>query len=97
MASRAQRPPASLRILTGVFVTVWLIMAAFPFVWTLWGSFKVELDFFSIADWTNALTGKRTIETHGSPFTGAGYEGAWVQEEFWRPAINTLIVCFFVV
>ena len=32
-----------------------------------------------------------------SPFTGAGYRGAWVQEEFWRNVINTAIVCFFVV
>ena len=33
----------------------WLSMAAFPFLWTLWGSFKVELDFFSINDWTQAI------------------------------------------
>ena len=97
MASKAQRMPRGLRIASSLFVAVWLVMAAFPFLWTLWGSFKVEVDFFSIADWTNALTGKRTIETHGSPFTGAGYEGAWVQEDFWRAVINTTIVCFFVV
>ena len=72
-------------------------MAAFPFFWTLWGSFKVELDFFSIADWTNALTGENTKNTYGSSFTDTGYVGAWVQEEFWRAAINTSIVCFFVV
>ena len=33
----------------------------------------------------------------GSAFTGAGYEGAWVQEEFWKAVINTFLVCFFVV
>ena len=27
----------------------------------------------------------------------AGYEGAWIQGEFWRSVINTGIVCFFVV
>lgn len=97
MASRAQKMPTGLRIAASGFVIVWLIMAAFPFFWTLWGSFKVELDFFSIADWTNSLTGKRTAETYGTPFTGAGYFGAWVQEGFWRPAMNTMIVCFFVV
>ena len=32
-------------------------MEFFPFVWTLWGSFKAQLDFFSIADWTNADVG----------------------------------------
>ena len=72
-------------------------MAAFPFLWTFWGSFKVELDFFSIADWTNALTGANTQDTYGRPFTGAGYYGAWVTNEFWRNVINTFVVCFFVV
>ena len=97
MASRAQRMPTGLRILSTGFVLVWLIMAAFPFVWTLWGSFKVELDFFSISDWTNALTGERTEAAYGRPFTGAGYYGAWVQEGFLTNVINTFIVCFFVV
>ena len=97
MASNAQKMPRGLRIASTGFVIVWLILAAFPFIWTLWGSFKVEIDFFSIADWTDALTGDKTQQTHGSPFTGAGYHGAWVQEEFWRAAINSFIVCFFVV
>lgn len=76
---------------------LWLIMAAFPFFWTLWGSFKVEGDFFSKADWANAIFGNLTrVETGGS-FTGAGFYGAWVQEEFWRAALNTVIVCVCVV
>ena len=79
------------------FLSVWLLLAAFPFIWTLWGSFKVELDFFSILDWTNAITGDLTKDTYGSRFTLAGYEGAWIQEKFWLPVINTFIVCFFVV
>ena len=97
MASRAQQMSTGLRILSTAFIVIWLILAAFPFLWTFWGSFKVELDFFSIADWTNALTGENTVETYGRPFTGAGYEGAWVLNEFWRNVINTFIVCFFVV
>jgi len=97
MSSRAQRMPRGLRIASTGFIAVWLVLAAFPFLWTLWGSFKVEIDFFSIVDWTDALTGDKTIETYGSPFTSAGYAGAWVQEEFWRAVINTFIVCFFVV
>ncbi len=97
MVSRARRAPASLRFATSAFVVIWIVIAAFPFLWTLWGSFKVELDFFSIADWTNALTGPKTLDTYGSRFTLAGYEGAWLKEEFWRSAINTVIVCFFVV
>ena len=97
MASQAQKMPTSLRIVTSLFVILWFLLAAFPFFWTLWGSFKVELDFFSIADWTNALTGERTKAVYGTPFTTTGYEGAWVQEEFWRNVINTGLVCFFVV
>ncbi|WP_170765750.1 carbohydrate ABC transporter permease [Ruegeria lacuscaerulensis] len=97
MASRAQRMPTSLRVASSLFVLLWFILAAFPFLWTVWGSFKVELDFFSIADWTNALTGARTEAVYGSPFTTTGYEGAWIKEEFWRNVLNTGIVCFFVV
>ncbi|WP_281972841.1 carbohydrate ABC transporter permease [Ruegeria faecimaris] len=97
MASRAQRMPRSLRIASSLFVILWFVLAAFPFLWTVWGSFKVELDFFSIADWTNAITGARTEAVYGSPFTTTGYEGAWIQEEFWRNVLNTGIVCFFVV
>ncbi len=97
MASGVNRQPFGLRFLTYGFIAVWLIAAAFPFLWTFWGSFKVELDFFSIADWTNAIFGRRTEITYGTPFTMAGYEGAWIQGEFWRSVINTGIVCFFVV
>ena len=97
MNSVANRYPVHLKVLIYGFITLWVILAAFPFFWTLWGSFKVELDFFSIADWTNALTGKNTSDTYGASFTDAGYVGAWIQEEFWRAVINTAIVCFFVV
>ena len=85
------------KIVTYAFILIWFIAASFPFIWTVWGSFKVELDFFSIADWTNALTGKSTRDAHGSAFTGDGYYGAWIQEEFWRAVVNSFIVCFCVV
>ncbi|MEJ6403887.1 carbohydrate ABC transporter permease [Yoonia sp. 2307UL14-13] len=95
--SVATRRPLTLRFLATSFLVLWLIMAAFPFLWTLWGSFKVEGDFFSKANWANSLFGTlTTIETGGS-FTGDGYYGAWVQEEFWRAALNTAIVCICVV
>ena len=97
MGVAAQRRSTGLQLAIGAFVVGWFILAAFPFIWTVWGSFKVELDFFSIANWTNALTGERTRAAYDRPFTGAGYHGAWVQEEFWRNVINTAIVCFFVV
>ncbi len=98
MENTAQpRQSPLLRLFLGAFVIIWIVLAAFPFLWTLWGSFKVEADFFSKVDWSFALSGERTIEQTGSAFTGAGYYGAWVQEEFWRAAINTMIVTFFVV
>ncbi|MEO0918239.1 MAG: carbohydrate ABC transporter permease, partial [Pseudomonadota bacterium] len=75
MASKAQRMPTGLRLASSAFIIFWLIIAAFPFFWTFWGSFKVELDFFSIADWTNALVGRNTEAAHGTAFTGAGYDG----------------------
>jgi multiple sugar transport system permease protein len=86
-----------LLIISSALVLVWIVLAAFPFLWTLWGSFKVQGDFFSKADWRYALTGTRTIIETGGAFTGNGYEGAWIQEEFWRNAFNTLIVVFFTV
>lgn len=96
-SSIANRSSRTLIIASSAFVLLWVIVASFPFLWTLWGSFKVQGDFFSKADWTNALTGTRTLIETGGAFTGAGYEGAWIQEEFWRAALNTLIVVFFTV
>ncbi|MEM9574962.1 MAG: carbohydrate ABC transporter permease, partial [Pseudomonadota bacterium] len=84
-------------ILTWAFLILWLVVAAFPFLWTLWGSFKVEGDFFSKADWTRALTGELTLVETGGVFTGAGYEGAWIKEEFWKAALNTMIMSVCVV
>jgi ABC-type glycerol-3-phosphate transport system permease component len=95
--SKATRLPPSVQIFAYSFLVIWLIMAAFPFLWTLWGSFKVEGDFFSKADWANSIFGTLTVVETGGSFTGDGYYGAWVQEEFWRAALNTLIVCVCVV
>ena len=67
-----------------------------PFLWTLWGSFKVEADFFSRQDWRNALYGARTLAETGGRFTGGGYEGAWIEEEFWKAAMNTGLMTFSV-
>ncbi len=92
-----RKRPKKLQFVIYLFAGLWFIIAAFPFIWTIWGSFKVELDFFSIADWTFALTGERTKAEYGRAFTGAGFHGAWVQEDFFRNVVNTFIVCFFVV
>ena len=97
MSAKTMRQPPFVRLMVISFLVIWLIVAAFPFLWTLWGSFKVEGDFFSKANWTNALTGPLTIAETGAAFTGDGYHGAWVQEAFWLAALNTLIVCVCVV
>jgi ABC-type glycerol-3-phosphate transport system permease component len=97
MSSKAQKRPAAIKILIVSILAIWMAMAAFPFLWTLWGSFKVEGDFFSKANWANALTGTLTRSETGGSFTGDGYYGAWVQEEFWRAAWQSTIVCIFVV
>ena len=97
MSEPAQARPLPLVALSTGFVILWLIVAAFPFLWTMWGSFKVEADFFSRADWTNALTGPVTERQTGGRFTLDGYRGAWVTEEFWRAVVNTAIVTVSVV
>jgi len=97
MLNPALKKPKSLMVLSTGFVLIWIFIAAFPFLWTMWGSFKVEGDFFSRADWMNAITGPVTQRQHGSAFTLAGYEGAWIQQEFWRAVVNTVIVTVSVV
>ena len=97
--SAVNRPSPLLTTLSWAFILAWIVIAAFPFVWTLWGSFKVQGDFFSRADWTNALWGTRTLAETGGTFTGAGYFGAWITSEFWRAALNTgiVVVCTVVI
>ncbi len=97
MAIAAQSRITPLTILAWAFVLVWIFIAAFPFLWTLWGSFKVQSDFFSKADWTHTLNGVNTVKETGAAFTGQGYYGAWIQEEFYRAVMNTMIVVVFTV
>jgi multiple sugar transport system permease protein len=80
-----------------MLVCILFVVVAFPFIWTLWGSFKVEADFFSKSDWQHALFGFNTKVQTGGMFTAEAYYGAWVQEEFWRNALNTMIVVVCVV
>jgi trehalose/maltose transport system permease protein len=97
MAAQSAHRSSPLNLLLSALLLVWLVIAIFPFVWTFWGSFKVEGDFFSKANWRQALTGPLTLTEHGSTFTGSGYFGAWVKEEFWRAALNSTIVVICVV
>lgn len=91
-AAPAYRVPAPLFAAATVFVLVWLAMAAFPFLWTIWGSFKLQADFFSFGGWRDALFGPRTLERTGSAFTFENYRRLWVDEGFWRAALNTAAI-----
>ena len=95
--AQAQRSQSFLNWFATSMVLLWLLLAIGPFIWTFWGSFKVQGDFFSKADWRNAIYGIMTTAETGTAFTGNGYLGAWLQEEFWRNALNTLIVVVFTV
>ena len=92
MNSIVQKRSTGLAIFSTGFVLLWLVIAAVPFLWTLWGSFKVQGDFFSKSDWTYAIYGVRTTVETGDAFTGNGYYGAWVEQEFWRATLHTAIV-----
>ena len=97
MQSQKRRHSPALLALSSGNVVLWLFLAALPFLWTAWGSFKVEADFFSRTDWLNAIYGPKTIAQTGSAFTGDGYHGAWVLQQFWVSAANTIIVTLSVV
>ncbi len=92
MAAASQKRSTGLILFSTGFVILWVVIASFPFLWTLWGSFKVQGDFFSRADWMNAIWGTRTVIETGGSFTGNAYSGAWIEQEFWRAALNTTIV-----
>ena len=97
MNVKSQKRPTILTLVLVVFVILWLTVAVFPFLWTFWGSFKVEADFFSKVDWKYAIFCIKTLAETGSTFTGTGYEVAWIEQEFWRSVINTSIVVVSVV
>jgi ABC-type glycerol-3-phosphate transport system permease component len=97
MQVSARKRPLPLAVVSNGFVLFWVALAAFPFLWTVWGSFKVEADFFSRESWWNAIYGVRTIAQTGSAFTLDGYYGAWVVRDFWVSVVNTAIVTVSVV
>ena len=97
MTRTARTPIKFVSVLSFSLVALWLLIAAFPFLWTFWGSFKVQSDFFSKADWMYALWGTNTARETVNAFTGSGYYGAWIIEGFWKNFLNSGIVVFFTV
>ena len=69
MNSRVNKYSKQLIIVNAIFLSIWLIISVFPFMWTLWGSFKVKADFFSRAEWMYALNGFNTLLETGATTT----------------------------
>ena len=90
------RVPRTLLLLAYGFIVLWVVIAMLPFLWTLLGSFRVAPDFFSL-DWLNVVTGEFTKKNTGSVLTTENYHRVWIEEEFWRNAINTVVVTVSVV
>jgi len=91
------RTPRAILFAAAAFMVVWLLIAGFPFVWTLWGSFKVEGDFFSYQGWIDAVAGRNTLAQTGHLVTLGAYRGVWIEEQFWKAALHTSIVTIAVV
>ena len=97
MNSRVNKYSKQLIIVNAIFLSIWLIISVFPFMWTLWGSFKVKADFFSRAEWTYALNGFNTLLETGATTTIKAYVESWIEGEFWRATLNTIIITVSVV
>ncbi|MDC1185137.1 carbohydrate ABC transporter permease [Alphaproteobacteria bacterium] len=97
MESKVNKYSSQLIIINSIFIVLWLSISIFPFLWTLWGSFKVKADFFSRSDWSFAISGFNTMIETGANFTLNGYIESWTEGAFWKAARNTVIVTFCVV
>ncbi|MGB1156657.1 MAG: carbohydrate ABC transporter permease [Alphaproteobacteria bacterium] len=83
--------PLPLLILIYGFAALWVVVAAFPFVWTAWGSLKIETDFFG--HWTKNISGVDTLRTFESYFTTLGYDSAFsAKKQFGQAVGNTMII-----
>ena len=97
MTTLIDKKSKKLIIANRTFIIIWLILAAFPFIWTFLGSLKVREDFFSRADWWYVISGFHTMIETGGRYTLNAFREAWTEGEFGYAARNTIIVTFFVV
>jgi multiple sugar transport system permease protein len=84
---RALARPFGLKLVIGVFLAAWTLIAVFPFLWTALMSVRFPVD---------ALSGDPAKVLFG-PFTAEHYEAVWVRQGFWRNFVNSMIVTFGVV
>lgn len=61
-------------------LTIWLVLAVFPFFWMFLISFRAPVDAFS------------SSPSLFAPVTFENFRHVWVEDGFWRFAINTTIV-----
>ena len=97
MESKIHKYSKQFILFNSIFIFCWLGISIFPFLWTFWGSFKVKADFFSRADWWDAISGINTLIETGGRATLEAYINSWIEGEFWRAARNTIIVTVSVV
>ncbi len=74
------RRPIWLRSVTGGGLFVWTVLAVFPFFWMFLISFRAPVDAFS------------SSPSLFAPMTLANFRHIWVEDNFWRYAVNTTIV-----
>jgi len=79
------RRPLSLSLVMYVGLALWLALASLPIVWTAIISFRQYVDAFSAPiKWV-------------APFTVENYTRLWIDKEFYRNFLNTLVVTVFTV
>lgn len=72
--------PKQLKPVTNSFLGLWILLAAFPFIWMFLISFRAPVDAFSFPPKLFA------------PVTFEHFYTVWVVDGFWKQAINTTIV-----
>ncbi len=75
-----RKRPIWLRGLTAGGLSVWLFIAVFPFFWMFLISFRDPIDAFS------------ANPTLFAPMTFENFRHVWIEDQFWRFAVNTVIV-----
>ena len=75
-----RRAPGWLRGLTGFGLAFWVILAVFPFLWMFLISLRRPVDAFSS---TPKLL---------APVTFENFRHIWIEDAFWRFAVNTTVV-----
>ncbi len=80
--TRALAPPFWLKLTSGGFLLLWLVVALFPLFWIALMSLRVPVDALS-ANPLDVLFGKTTFEH---------YRAVWVTHGFWRNFLNSMVV-----